>query len=320
MDKQTVALEKINNGDNLCITGPGGVGKSYLLNKVKTDRTIVVAPTGIAALNVGGVTVNSMFGIPSSYPTEKDWNTIPSKLFRAFTKMGGADRLVIDEIGMVRSNNLDIISYKLQQALGNNIPFGGIQTVVFGDFYQLPPIVSKEESRLFYKDYKSPYAFDSGSWDFNMVELDKVYRNDDERQVRLLNTIRTGGDPWAGSKPISGKQKLEYLKLAVKRVNEITMPYENCEGMLHLCQLNRSADVINQQNYSEIVSEEKSYVGEITGDDGWKDSHVDHVIRLKAGCKVIICANDIGGSYRNGERGIVTSLHPNGITVKKDNG
>ena len=179
------ALERMESNDNpLFITGKAGTGKSTLLRyfRLHTEKQVaVVAPTGVAALNVGGQTIHSFFGFaPSVTPMDVRREKPSNKLKKLLKKL---DILIIDEISMVRADLMDCINESCQHCLDDDRPFGGKQVVFFGDLYQLPPVVSRdEEQELFSSIYKSPYFFDAKVWHFaniDIIELEKIYRQRD---------------------------------------------------------------------------------------------------------------------------------------------
>ena len=172
---QELAIQKINEGKNVFVTGAGGVGKSWVIKKITNRNTVIGAPTGIAALNVGGVTLHSLFGLPIGLPTHKDKITVAAKVRKLFGINSKVNRLIIDEVGMLRADTLELIDRKLKLARQSSEPFGGIQVVVFGDFYQLEPIVSWSENKHYYKKYDSAYCFSVPTWNFETVMLEKVY-------------------------------------------------------------------------------------------------------------------------------------------------
>lgn len=304
-DKQQEAVSRVDSGDNIFITGSAGTGKTYVTKKVTTPSTIVVAPTGVAALNAGGSTAHKVFGLPLGLVTESDKHAISQKVYDLFNINSGVDRIILDEIGMLRRDYFELIDHKLRKIRKTDEPFGGIQVVGVGDFFQLEPIVSRQESGIFYDGYSSPYSFTSDSWVFDTIELDKVYRQEDERQVKILNSIRTG-DKWS--------------KLAIDRVNSECAEYENTEDTVHLCAYRKDVDKINNLWYHKLQGRELQYQSKISGYDQWKDSPVEHVVKLKVGTKVLICANDPQGQYVNGDRGTVTSLGYDHVEVELTNG
>ena len=175
--------------------------------------------------------------------------------------------------------------------------------VLVGDFYQLEPIVNEIEQKYFYKDYKTPFAFGAKCWNFQTIELDKVYRQSDQHQISLLNSVR--------------KKQHDYTQ----SLDEISkMSADSDIGCLHLCSYKKDAFTINSKYYEEVNGTKKTYTAYTNGK--WNDSEkaVDDIIHLKVGCKVLICANDVDGQYVNGDRGVVTHLHSEGINVELDNG
>lgn len=301
IEKQEYAIERIRSGKNVFITGSGGVGKSHVIKQVLDDFTILAAPTGIAAINIGGVTCHSVFGLPMGFPTKADYTKIHPNLKQLFGKQSKVKRIIIDECGMLRADMLDMIDHKLKMVRGNKLPFGGLQMVVVGDFFQLEPIVKREEKQLIAEKYSSPFAFSSHSWNFEVVELTQVVRQSDEHQINLLQAIR---------------RKSDNYKEALSEIQSNATPYTNNADILSLCCFNADADQKNQYWYSKINSEERVYVG--VGNP--KDVNIDKELHLKVGTKVLLCANDQEGQYVNGERGVITELQDGCVIVKKDNG
>lgn len=299
--EQQATIDAVKSGKNLFITGSGGVGKSWVIKQITCPNTVLCAPTGISAINIGGVTAHSVFGLPMGYPTKSEWGKISPALKQLFGVRSKVKRVIIDEVGMIRADVLDLINFKLQLIKGNTLPFGGVQVVVVGDYFQLEPIVKKDEKPVLAEKYKSPFAFSSDSWKFEVVELTQVVRQSDEKQISLLQSIR---------------RKLPDYQQALQTIQQNAKPYVNCENTLHLCCYNDDADRINKEWYSKINSEEKVYIG--VGNN--RNVPVDKELRLKVGTKVLLCANDTEGSYVNGERGMVSELHEDAIIVTKDNG
>ena len=301
IQKQQEALEAIKSGKSVFIFGAGGVGKSYVIKQMLDDDTVLCSPTGIAALNIGGITCHSAFGLPREYPLLSDWSKV-GKAFREVFGLGSnIKRIVIDEAGMLRAEQLDIIDHRLKLVRRNKKPFGGLQVVLVGDFFQLEPIVTKQDKPLLEKEYKSPFCFHSRAWNFETIELTEVVRQSDAIQVELLNAIRKGSDN-AGE--------------ALATIQANALPYVNDSSTLHLCCYNQDADAINYHWYNRIASNEKTYFAE--GKDN--GCGVSESLKLKVGTKVIICANDGENGYTNGERGTVEQLFPSAVEVRKDNG
>lgn len=302
IEKQQEAIRKIKEGKNIFLTAAGGCGKSFIVKQVYDPKdTVLCAPTGIAAVNIGGVTAHSCFGLPMGYPTKSEWGKVTPAAKQLFGPRSHVKRIIIDEVGMVRADMLDLINFKLQLIRGNSKPFGGIQMVVVGDFFQLEPIVKKDEKSVLLEKYTSPFAFAAQSWDFEVVELTEVVRQTDETQVALLQSIR--------------KKSPDY-KEALATIQKNALPYTECSDTLHLCCFNDDADRINQRWYSAINGTERTYFGEGSN----RNVPVDKELRLKVGTKVLLCANDAEGTYVNGERGVVKELHEKAVIVTKDNG
>src|SRR3989338_2239545 len=188
------AIDIIENTEkNVIITGRAGTGKSTLLDYFASHTmkdVVVLAPTGVAAVNIQGQTIHSFFGFKPGITVSEVKKIYGHKgeLYRAI------DAIIIDEISMVRADLLDCMD-KFLRLNGKNKkqPFGGVQIIFIGDLYQLPPVVRGEEKKIFKTHYKSPYFFDAHAFNnFNMefIELEKVYRQTDMRFIRLLNAIR----------------------------------------------------------------------------------------------------------------------------------
>ena len=297
-DCQKTAIEAVNTGENVFVTGGGGVGKSWLIDKITTNNTILCAPTGIAAVNIGGTTCHKAFGLPLGFPEPHDWHKSLQEMFY------NVKRVVIDEVGMVRADTLDLIDKKLRNTLDRNKPFGGVQVVVVGDFFQLEPIISSQEVDMFYERYETPFAFSADSWNFKFIEMTEVVRQEAELDQRILNALR--------------KQSRNYHK-ALKKLKKIAKPYNPDEDVLHLCSYNKDASNYNTWNYNKLKGDEKVYNAYFSGK--WKgQTPVESTIKLKIGTRVLICANDPEGEYVNGDRGVVVKLTNAYVVVRKQNG
>ena len=303
---QQKALEKIRDGENVAILGSGGTGKSYTVNQFKDSTTVVAAPTGISALNVGGSTLHRLFALPLGICQRQHIDNKLSQVGELFGNESPTTKLVIDEISMVRRDQFDLVNAKLQRVRKNKLPFGGLQVVVVGDFFQLPPIVTSTDSMLFYEKFNSPFCFSSKAWNFNVIEFDKVFRQENERDVKILNSIR---------------RKDKWHVRAIEVINKETKPYDIKGDSTVLCSLKKDANTINLRKYKEIEGIEKSLYGIKTGVFPKDELRVEEVIKLKIGTKVIICANDIKNQeYANGETGYVTKIGYNSVDVELDRG
>ena len=302
IDFQQLAIEKILSGDNVFITGAGGLGKSWIIDQVMDKSTIKCAPYGQAALNIGGMTCHKLFGLPFGMPVDSD-SIMISKTMKEVLGNSVVKRIVFDEVGTLRADYLDLINIKLQVLKCNNKPFGGLQVVMVGDFFQIDPVVSSHERRAFYEEYESSFCFDSTCWDFDTIELHKPYRNTNAKQIKVLESIRRRDNNHG---------------LAVDIINREAVAYDYTKPILHLCSYKRDAKVINKVWYDKLKAKETSY--KCYNPDGWKETPVDLIIKLKVGARVIIKANHKEGIYVNGSKGIVTKLSFSSVTIKLDNG
>jgi len=285
-----------------CIFTTGNSGKSYVIDQIMDQSTIKCAPYGQAALNIGGMTCHKLFGLPFGIPVDGDRVQI-SKTMKSVLGNNVVKRIVFDEVGTLRADYLDLINIKLQILKCNNKPFGGLQVVMVGDFFQIDPVVSSHERRMFYEEYRSSFCFDSECWDFETIELHKPYRNTNAKQIKVLESIR---------------RRDNNHRLAVDIINREAIPYDHTKSVLHLCCYKTDAKVVNKVWYSKLEAKENSY--KCYNPDKWKETPVDLVIKLKVGCRVIIKANHRDGLYVNGSKGVVSELSIASVTVKLDSG
>lgn len=292
---------------NLFVTGRAGTGKSTLLQlfrKTTTKKHVVLAPTGVAALNVKGQTIHSFFNFP---PRLFD----PSQI-----KMGKNKKLIkeleviiIDEISMVRADLMDAIDYVLRVIRNSQQPFGGTQMVVFGDLFQLPPVVNQETNEwLKMRAYASAYFFSAHIFSsfpdfFEMFELHKIYRQDNKQFIRLLESVRLN--------------KIEFDDL--ETLNERYDPsFHSDENYITLCARNLTADKINQTQLNLLESESKPYLAKVTGNFQPSQFPTDPILNLKMGAQVMILRNDPEGNYVNGSIGVIQKLLENEVELTLD--
>jgi len=294
-----------HSDDNLFITGKAGTGKSTLLHHFRqttTKNVVVLAPTGVAALNVRGQTIHSFFKFK---PRFMDLERIKQrKPQRSFTQI---DTLVIDEISMVRADIFDGIE-KFMRLNGPHIgaPFGGVQLCVFGDLYQLPPIVSQSERDVYSQSYPSPYFFDAPAFkdaDFNLLEMTDVYRQSDRVFITALDRIRTG--------QINGR--------LIDWINQRHLPENTLfnQTPIVLCTTNRKADNINQARLDALPDSSQTFEGKVSGTFDAKDARLPspHSLELKVGAQVMFTKNDKGKRWVNGTIGTITTLSSSKIIV-----
>lgn len=293
--------------NSVFLTGRAGTGKSTLLSLFRhTSRKqcVVLAPTGVAALNVQGQTIHSFFGFPGKFITPADIRIRRDKAF-TFRKL---ETLIIDEVSMVRADIIDCIDYALRVSRNNNAPFGGVQMIFIGDLFQLPPIVSSPEEKLFFQQhYDSPHFFSANvfkkGFKYEMIELKKVYRQSERHFVRLLDAVREG--------------ELDYDDLEVLNErfigNNMLMSNAN---FITLSARNNLVDEINRQELAKLTTTQYQFIAQITGTFDPKQVQADSVITLKQGAQVMFVKNDnVKREYVNGSIGKIIELSEDRILV-----
>lgn len=311
---------------NVFLTGKAGTGKTTLLKKIlsKTHKnTVVVAPTGIAALNAGGVTIHSFFQLPfSGYIPTADFKNADNGMYfetkqtitRHFkmpqskqTVIRNLELLVIDEVSMLRADLLDAMNEMLQFVRKSSLPFGGVQLLFIGDLWQLPPVVKHADWQVMKQFYSGIYFFNA--WVMQQtqpvyIELKKIYRQDDEAFIRLLNNFRTNNNT---------PQDYELLE---KQVNENFDTKKN-KGYITLTTHNRKADDINDKELDNLKAQEYVFLPEIIGDFPEKMYPLEPELVLKKGAQVMFVKNDLSFEkrYYNGKIGTVFYVSENEIEV-----
>lgn len=304
--QQEKLLNKIESSNsNIFITGKAGTGKSILLQyfKQKTQKkVVVVAPTGVAALNIGGQTIHSLFRIPPEFITKEKL----SLNYKTALLLKNIDTVVIDEISMVRADLMDAIAYLLEEAKNNGLPFGGVQIVMFGDLYQLPPVVhDKELHKYFAHNHGGYYFFNAHCWKNTLpeiYELTQIFRQKDNDFKEILNKIRTGD---------SGREILEKLN---QRVTE-DIPEE---GSVTLVPTNSLATSINHRKLEQLNGKIYIYNAVITGNLETSAFPTEQELELKVGAQVMFVKNDRDKKWVNGTIGKINSLSDNEIKVDID--
>jgi len=295
-------LEK--SKQNVFITGRAGTGKSTLLQLFRNTtrkKVVVLAPTGVAALNVKGQTIHSFFGFPGKPLHRKDIKKRKNhKLYK------NLDVLIIDEISMVRADMLDNIDYFLRVNRDNVIdPFGGAQIVFFGDLFQLPPIVSTEaEKALFEAYYDTPYFFSAKVFghDFQIetIELRKAYRQESRHFLRLLEAVRLN--------------QLDYDDL--EDLNERHEPdFQPEDFYITLSTRNAIVDQINQRELARLPEHEMTFLATINGNFNPKLFPTEPALKIKTGAQVMFVKNDPKRRFVNGTIGKVVELSLDNIRV-----
>lgn len=315
-----LAWNIVNNTDtSLFLTGKAGTGKTTFLRCLKetTDkRMVVLAPTGIAAINARGVTIHSFFQLPFS-PFIPGMATETQSHYR-FSKeklkiIRGADLIVIDEISMVRADLLDAVDDALKRFRRNNKPFGGVQLLLIGDLQQLAPVVKDDEWQMMSQYYPSPYFFDSialKQTTYATVELKEVFRQDDNRFIGILNKIR------------EGKADSNTLDELNKRFIPDFSPKPE-EGYIRLTTHNAFAQRTNDKELGALQGRTFSYKAKVEGNYPEYSYPTDEVLELKLGAQVMFVKNDTSGNklYYNGMIGEISAITDNGFCVRsKDDG
>ena len=308
------------------LTGKAGTGKTTLLREIietTHKNTVVVAPTGIAALNAGGVTIHSLFQLPfggflpdNSAPDFSESTKFESKAtLRRHFKMSGLKKsvirnmelLIIDEVSMLRADLLDAMDFMMQTVRKKNSPFGGVQVLFIGDLLQLPPVIRDDEWRTLKNYYKGKFFFHSQVVQQNpplYIELDKIFRQTDDAFISVLNNLRNN----------------QISKEDIGTLNQYVQPNFDLKankGYITLTTHNAKADTMNTEALESLEGKEWLYSPEITGDFPDKIYPVDEVLRLKEGAQIMFVKNDLSfdKKYFNGKMGVIKSLSTKEILV-----
>lgn len=331
-EKQQEVVDTILSGKSCSVLGEAGTGKTVILKKVisqisKNKSVAVCAPTAAAAINVGfnAMTCHRLFGLAARmYSPKECLNVIPEKLINV---LGVIDVLIIEEIGMVRRDILEMMDFRMRTAkveyfkfrFNNDgrvpftykgkeyaslldceslfdVPFGGSQVVMVGDGLQLPPVVNYKEKDIFYENYDSAWFFTSDSflWLDDLFYLTEVFRQSIRRQRNILKSIRN---------------KDERYNKAVKLVNEESTPYDKNEDVVSLCAYKADAKSVNDEWYNRNPNEEVIFYSLDSGDSSEsRNAPIESMIKLKLNSRVKICANNVEGGYFNGMTGVVVGF------------
>jgi ATP-dependent exoDNAse (exonuclease V) alpha subunit len=302
------ALDLILSGENCCITGPGGSGKSHLIGTIKTffeSDTIFVAPTGLAALNIGGQTCHRTFGL--GFGVYKQG--LPFKLNKerkAVLSSKQISRIVIDEAFSLRTDKFIEIIDKLKWI--RKIKKGqklDLQVILLGDCLQIGPVTSQKEYKEFYENYDSPYVFDCETFnelDFKRIELTKIYRQSDVEFKSILNKVRKAEDV---------RECCHYLNSKV-----VGKPIK--QNSVVIATTNKDVDRINKTALNKIEGFHKTFYASVVGD--FKEQPAPQTLELKVGAQVIITANsgltELKQTYINGNVGVVEKITNYKIDVR----
>lgn len=309
-----------HTSQSVFLTGKAGTGKTTFLHHIRkhTDKNVIVAaPTGVAAINAGGVTLHSLLQLPfepfiPNFEGKKKLD-FHFKLRKSKIEMlRELDLLIIDEVSMLRADVLDAIDYMLRRYRNNQQAFGGVQMLFIGDLFQLPPVVQPSEWELMKPYYGSPFFFDAQVLQNNMplyIELKTIYRQQDQQFIDILNRIRNN---------CATPNDLQILN---QRYNPtFKLPEEN--KYIVLCTHNYKADRINSEELSRLSEKEFSFEGKITGDFAENSLPTEASLTLKEGAQIMFVKNDAGESrrYYNGKLATVSRLMPDKIQVRFEDG
>lgn len=312
---------------SIFLTGKAGTGKTTLLKEIIATthkNTVVVAPTGIAALNANGVTIHSMFQLPFAafIPDNKELphfsDTVKfenrDSLGRHF-KMNNVKRsvirnmelLIIDEVSMLRADVLDAMDFMMRKVRRNERPFGGAQVLFIGDLLQLPPVVKNEEWEMLKKYYRGMFFFHSHiiqQYPPLYIELDKIFRQTDSEFIEVLNNLRLN----------------KITSNDVQLLNQFVQPnfdLKKHKGFIILTTHNAKADTINAQSLKDLEGKQFTYLSENTDDFPEKIFPLDEQLQLKVGAQVMFVKNDLNfdKQFYNGKMGVISSLTEKEIFV-----
>ena len=307
-----------STGKSVFLTGKAGTGKTTFLKYITENvgkRYVVLAPTGVAAINAGGSTIHSFFQLPLCpyLPDVKELVTeyqMPER-YRSLKKervkiIRTLDLLIIDEISMVRADLLDAVDMTLRRYRRNDRPFGGVQLLMIGDAQQLSPVVREEERQFMNQVYKSPYFFHSEALqklDYVTIELQKVHRQKDREFLEILNAVREN----------------RVTKGVLDSLNARVHAYDD-DDTIRLTTHNAQALEINTRKLEALPGKLRMFEAEVDGDFPENSYPADYVISLKKGAQVMFIRNDAEGNYYNGKIGRVEEINDNYVTVVDEDG
>ncbi len=305
-------------GENIFLTGKAGTGKTTFLKYLKehcTKNTIVAAPTGVAAINAGGVTLHSLFQLPFHpfIPSSGGKDDLLGKMkynkqrLQLLRKM---ELLIIDEISMVRCDTMDAIDTLLRSVRRNyHVPFGGVQLLCIGDLHQLPPVAQNHEWNILQEYYASPFFFDSLAVKEQqpiLIELNKIYRQKEQAFVKLLNSVRT-----------NNMSEDDFEMLHERFIPGFKPGYD--EKFITLTSHNKQAELINNSEIQKLLSPSYVYKAEIENEFPENIYPADAALMLKQGAQVMFIKNDVvEKKYFNGKIGVVCKINEDKIVVDCD--
>jgi ATP-dependent exoDNAse (exonuclease V) alpha subunit len=311
------ALDLMENSTRpVFVTGRAGTGKSTLLQHFRLTskkKVVVLAPTGVAALNIDGQTIHSFFlirpGITLREAKREGTQASNNQVFQEI------ETIIVDEISMVRADLFDAMDVFLKAAMHSKKPFGGKQIIMIGDLYQLPPVVRGDEADDLKKVYETPYFFSAKVTKelletkdgLAFVELEKIYRQKDSRFIKVLNAVR------------NRSATDEHLEILNSRCNCVECD-EDLDETIILTATNKQADTINACRLARLLGKRQSYKANASGKFPEKDAPTDEILELKPQARVMFLNNDSLGRWVNGSLGTVKKLSEKEIVVDLDSG
>ena len=282
--------------EHIFVTGRAGTGKSTLLNHLSSEtskQVVICAPTGVAALNVGGQTIHSLFRLPIGVIADHEIEQ-SGELRKLLNTI---DTLVIDEVSMVNADLLDAVDRSLRMArTRRHEAFGGVQLVLFGDPYQLAPVPGDADERAYFADhYESMWFFDAKVWnetDLTIYELATVHRQHEAEFRYMLNAVRHG----------------QVTKEIADRLNATGARTPPSSEIITLATTNATVNRINALNLAKLPGKAKTARADVTGDFGGRAFPADDELDLKVGAQVMFLRNDADQRWVNGSVGIVTKI------------
>lgn len=307
-DDYKKALNYIEQGENIFITGSGGNGKSTFIEVLTEilDNKVLLTPTGIAAYTIGGQTIHSFFRFPITTLSTVDIPYYKEDVAEMFQNI---EYIIIDEISMVRSDVFSLINCTLQEVRKNYEPFGGIQIILLGDLFQLGAIVSDRESKQYLEEvFNGKYFFNTYDFkegDFKPVVFNKTYRQEDKDFIDILQRLRTGKQD---------ENTFKYLNSIVSPIEEYEERIKS-EEYVYLCNTNKLKDEINDFRLAKINEPLFTYTPEISGNGNLKNTPLEPILNLKVGTQIMMVNNDSDRRWVNGSIGKVTFLNRSSIKV-----